>query len=292
MIHSQSSRFLAILGRIAVPAIFAILIAFGGASCASSGGRGPTGAAMYASSSPVSLGEFLIEGNAANGDDIVLIRGQSIGLGGDEHQGLIEIADAAALYGDFATQYGAIALATAIAPRESQRDAWNRYAALFGSLPACGAAALSEALPQDIEQSEARGAGLAAFSSIAYSSLGERAALELGRAESMYQSAHGWFDDDESMIERARVLAFAAHAMNRTNPDSSLTHRAEEALASTRGDLYEHQLDRADRVFKCDRDQWRSSIEWARSRAATTLELYESGRLPARPEDPRTRAAW
>lgn len=232
----------------------------------------------------VSMAEYLVEGDSTNGDDQVVIGGQTIGLSGSEHSDLVAIADAAAMHGDFSTQYGAIVLATAIAPDSAQPSAWNRYGALFGSLPVCGAVALAEALPQDIVQSESRIAGLSAHASVAYSSLSARAWSALQDAEKLYEGAQGWVDDDESMIERARVQALAANAMNRTNPDSQLTHRAEDALASTSGDLWEHGVDRADRVFSGDRAQWRSAVEWARGRAVTTLSLYESGRLPSRPQ--------
>jgi len=229
---------------------------------------------------PLTLAELFVEGDRSDRDNRVTIGYREVSLAGTEHLDLLSISDAAGAQGDPVTQYAALHLAVTLAPPSDRAACWERYAGLFASLPPCGAAALADALDDDIMNAEKAGNGLSADSAIAESARMKRAAREYIEANRSYEDAQGYIDDDEQLIMKARVHAHAAGVIGSRSSDTMFELQVRRLLAATRGDLWESQVMDADATFSGGRNEWRARIAWGRERAASTLRLYERGMTP------------
>ena len=96
-------------------------------------------------------------------------------------------------------------------------------------------------------------------------------------ASAEYEAAQGHFDDDESRIELARILAHAAGKLGRGDLGPEFELQVEQLLAKTRSDLWESQADRADSIFSGRYREYRNRLEAARRRAANALTIYQQG---------------
>jgi hypothetical protein len=239
------------------------------------------------STQPIDIAELLIEGPQSDRDGTVNVSGETIMLDSSDHIGLMEIAGAAQRHRDYATTYAAIQLALLLAPSSDLPAVWNQYGSCFASWPMGAAVVLSEVMSDDIVRVEGVHEGLSAAAAPAVGAAIDRAEWELVTAESKYNNAQGYIDDDEELIGEARMHAYAAHRINRAMPTELLSWHSDRILTHTRGDLWENQAIAADSAFSADVNAWERIVIRARQRAATTLELYTQGVRPLRVR-PRT----
>jgi hypothetical protein len=234
-------------------------------------------------SPPRSLGEILIEGEEANGDGFVRVHERELMLSGSMTNDLLAISDAARAEGDAETRYAALHLATVTSAPYQRGTCWDRYALMLSELPNYGAVALVDVIDEDIALSESAGRGLSNASGRAHAARRARAAKEYNLARAEYEAAQGYIDDDEEMIERARVRAHAAGILDRGDSGHEFQIAVANLLSATRGDLWESQANRADDVFDGGREEWLRRIESARRRASNALRLYLQGTTPTAP---------
>ncbi len=234
---------------------------------------------------PRTIAELFAEADRSDRDNQMAVGYREVSLAGREHLDLLSISDAAGAQGDQVTQYAALHLAIMLAPPGERAACWERYAGLFASLPPCGAAALADALDDDIMNAEKSGNGLSVDSAIAESACMKRAAREYDEAKRIYQAALGRYalglNDDEEMIIRARVRAHAAGVIGSRSSDTEFELQVRRLVAATRRQLWESQVMDADKTFSGGREEWRARIAWARERAASALRLYRRGVTPS-----------
>jgi hypothetical protein len=268
-----------------LPAVLPVAIVAALAGCSIPTASRPAGVASLGAvdEEPIDISEYLIEGPGSDGDGAVDIGSTTITLVRSPHVDLLAISDAAGADGDRVTQYAALHLATCLSPAIERAACWQRYALLFGELPPCGAAALADAIDDDVMLAESLSGGISADCSIAYRGRMARAESEFSVARMQYESAQGWVDDDEDQVVSARVHAHAAGVLNAGDSRTDLSLAIQQLLARTRGDLWENQANVADQTFVGGRAEWRRKIEWARQRALNTKLAYERGDVPARP---------
>jgi hypothetical protein len=229
---------------------------------------------------PRQLAELLIEGHGTNNDGVVKLQGRMLRLTGQATRDLLAIAEEARLQRDWDTQYAALYL-TAISEDQRQSAArWNSYALMFRDLPNYAAAALSDTVDQDIALAEQANGGLSAESSTVHMARRARASQEYRMASVEYEAAQGYFDDDESRIELARIQAHAAGKLGRGDLGPEFELQVQQLLAKTRSDLWESQADRADSIFAGNYRECRNRLEAAKRRADDALTVYEQGQRP------------